>query len=353
MAPGSDPVREPGRRPAALRPRRRAAARAAAAGAAALLHRGRSAHMNAKQLKVIAIVLGVAVLLTLPRLFRGSGEEGTLDVGDGFSFAVTDTIAGVDIVLADDAGTVRLERTDAGWTVDGYMAEEPKIRDLLDVIGQLSSSELVARNPSNHAGLGVAEGGRRVEVRTAGGDVQQFHLGDRDTRSGGYFVRLPADDVVYRLDGPAGGYLNRDRDGWRPRLIASVDTAGVREVLMRRGDREAVLRRSDDGWLAGDAPADSALVQRLLSILPSVSASGFPTVEEEAAADFTLPDGWVEVFSEASADVTGRQLELSILLLEDEERGDWVARLADGTEAFRLSSLTVNRLLPEALVPVP
>ena len=309
--------------------------------------------MNAKQLKVIAGVLGAAVLLCLPLLFRDSGESGTLDVGDGFSFVVTDSITGVDIVLAENAGTVRLERTGAGWTVDGYVADDPKIRDLLDVIGQLSSSELVARNPSNHANLGVAEGGRRVEVRTAGGDVRRFQLGSRDTRSGGYFVRLPGDDVVYRLDGPAGGYLNRDRDGWRPRLIASVDTAGVREVLMRRGDREAVLRRSDEGWLAGDAPADSALVQRLLAILSSVSASGFPTEEEEAAADFMLADGSFEVFSEASADVTGRRLELAILLLEDEERGDWVARVADGTEAFRLSSLTVNRLLPEALVPVP
>ncbi|WP_420441787.1 DUF4340 domain-containing protein [Candidatus Palauibacter sp.] len=309
--------------------------------------------MNARQLKVIAVALGVAVLLCLPLLFRGSGEGGTLDIGDGFSFVVTDSIAGVDLVLADDAGTVRLERTDAGWTVDGYVTDEPKIRDLLDVIRQLSSSELIARNPSNHANLGVAEGGRQVEVRTVGGDVRRFHLGERDTRSGGYFVRLPGDDIVYRLDGPAGGYLNRDRDGWRPRLIASVDTAGVREILMRRGDREAVLRRSDEGWLAGDAPADSALVQRLLAILPSVSASGFPTDEEEAAADFTLADGSFEVFSEGSADVTGRRLELAILLLEDEERGDWVARIADGTEAFRLSSLTVNRLLPEALLPVP
>ena len=147
--------------------------------------------MNARQLKVIAVVLGVAVLLYLPRLFRDSGAGGTLDVGDGFSFVVTDSIAGVDIVVADDAGTVRLERTDAGWTVDGYVADEPKIRGLLDVIGRLSSSELIARNPSNHANLGVAEGGRQVEVRTVGGDVRRFHLGERDTRSGGDFVRLP------------------------------------------------------------------------------------------------------------------------------------------------------------------
>ena len=309
--------------------------------------------MNAKQLKVIAIVLGLAVLLYLPRLFRDSGAGGTLDVGDGFSFVVTDSIAGVDIALADGAGAIRLERTDAGWTVDGYAAEEPRIHDLLNVIGELSSAEIVARNPSNHANLGVAEGDRRIEVRTAGGDVRQFHLGDRDTRSGGYFVRHPGDDVVYRLNSPAGGYLNRDRDGWRPRLVASVDTVGVREILMRRGDREAVLRRGDDGWRAGDAPADSALVQRLLSLLPTISASGFPTEEEAAAADFTRADASFEVFSAGGADVTDRQLELSILLLEDADRGDWIAHLADGTEAFRLSNLTVNRLLPEALVPVP
>ncbi len=309
--------------------------------------------MNAKQLKVIAVVLGLAVLLYLPRLFRDSGEAGTLDVGDGFSVAVADSITGVNIVLAGNAGTIRLERAEAGWRVDGYVADEPKIRDLLDVIGQLSSAELVARNPSNHANLGVAEDGRRVEIRTADGEVRDFHLGDRDTRSGGYFVRLPGDDVVYRLDGPTGGYLNRDRDGWRPRLVASVDTAGVREVLMRRGDAEAVLRRSDEGWLASDAPADSALVQRLLVLLPSISASGFPTEEEVAAADFTFADASFEVFSAGGADVTDRQLELSILLLEDEERGDWIAHLTDGSEAFRLSSLTVNRLLPEALLPVP
>ena len=266
---------------------------------------------------------------------------------------MTDSIEGVDIELADGAGTIRLERTNAGWTVDGYVAEEPKVRDLLGVIGALSSAELVARNPSNHANLGVAEGGRRIGVRTAGGDVRHFRLGDRDTRSGGYFVRHPGDDVVYRLDGPAGGYLSRDRDGWRPRLVASVDTAGVREILMRRGDREAVLRRGDDGWLAGDAPADSALVQRLFSVLPAISASGFPTEEEAAAADFTLADASFEVFSAGGADVIDRQLELSILLLEDADRGDWIAHLADGTEAFRLSNVTVTRLLPEALVPVP
>ncbi|WP_419950715.1 DUF4340 domain-containing protein [Candidatus Palauibacter sp.] len=309
--------------------------------------------MNARQLKIVAIVLGVAVLLYLPRLFRDSGAGGSLEVGDGFSFAVADSVAGVDIMRADGAGTIRLERTADGWTVDGYVADEQKIRDLLDVVVDLSSEEIVARNPSNHDAMGVGEEGRRIEIRTDEGASLRFHLGTRDTRSGGYFVRIPGDPVVYRLDGPTGGYLSRERDGWRPRAIASVDTAGVREILIRRGEREAVLRRSDGNWMLGDAPADSSVVQRLLAVLPSVSASGFPTEEEEAGADFTRAHAAIEVFSAGSDDVTDRRLALSLRLLSDEDAGDWLARLADGREVFRLSGLTVDRLLPEDFLPEP
>ena len=309
--------------------------------------------MNARQLKIIAVVLGLAVLLFLPRLFRDSGAGGSLEVGDGFSFLVADTVAGVDIVLADGAGTIRLERTMDGWTVDGYVADEQKIRDLLDVVVDLSSAEIVARNPSNHEAMGVGEEGRRIEIRTAAGASLSFHLGTRDSRSGGYFVRLPGDPVVYRLDGPTGGYLSRERDGWRPRLIASVDTAAVREILIRRGEREAVLQRSDGDWLLGDAPADSSVVQRLLAVLRSVSASGFPTEAEEAGADFSRADAALEVFSAGSEDVTDRRLALSLRLLSYEDTGDWLVRPADGREVFRVSGLTVDRLLPEDLLPEP
>lgn len=309
--------------------------------------------MNARQLKIIAVVLGVAVLLYLPRLFRDGGEGGSLDVGDGFSLTVADSVSGVDIVLAAGAGTIRLERTDTGWTVDGYAADEPKILDLLAVVANLTSAEIVARNPANHDAMGVGEDGRRIEIHTDGGASLRFHLGDRDSRSGGYFARRPGDPVVYRLDGPAGGYLSRERDGWRPRLIASVDTAGVREILIRRGERETVLRRGDGGWLAGDAAADSATVARLLAILPSVSASSFPTREEETAADFSLADASLDVFSAGSDDVTDRRLELALRLLSSEARGDWLARLADGAEVFRITGLTVDRLLPEDLLPEP
>ena len=42
---------------------------------------------------------------------------------------------------------------------------------------------------------------------------------------------------------------------------------------------------------------------------------------------------------------------LSLLLIEDEEQGDWLVRHTAGSEVYRLATFTVNRLLPDNLTP--
>ncbi|MDX1578874.1 MAG: DUF4340 domain-containing protein [Gemmatimonadota bacterium] len=308
--------------------------------------------MNSRQLKIIAIVLAVAVLLYLPRVFRNEEGSGSVGAGDGFRFRLSDPIVRVDIIVQEEGDTIRLERDPAGWKVDGYAADEAKVDDLLGVLPDLASDQLVARNPANHPQMGLAgERGRRIEVYTEAGGPLAFLLGDRDLTAGGYYVRSPDAEAVFRLESPAGGYLGRDRDGWRPRTIASVDTAGVREILLRREGDEVVLRRDDAGWRVDGAAVDSVTAAGLLRVLSSLSATGFPTPEEESAADFSEPDASLDVFAEGEGDVTDRTLVLSLRLIEDAERGDWLVRRADGTEVYRLAEYTVRSLLPEDLLP--
>ena len=172
--------------------------------------------MNNKQLKLIVIVLGAAVLLYLPRIFRDDGSGGSIDVEDGFRFMLEDAVVTrIDINEPDNAGTIRLEYGSNGWTVDGYRADETKMENLLEVLPNLSSDVLVARNPTNHTNMGVSESGRRISVYTDGPGPLEFYLGNRDIRGAGYFVRIPGMDAVFRLDSPACGYLNRERNGWR------------------------------------------------------------------------------------------------------------------------------------------
>ena len=90
--------------------------------------------MNNKQLKLIAIVLGAAVLLYLPRIFRDDGSGGSIDVEGGFRFMLENAVTRIDIIEPDNAGTIRLEHGSNGWTVDGYRADETKIEHLLEVL---------------------------------------------------------------------------------------------------------------------------------------------------------------------------------------------------------------------------
>lgn len=302
--------------------------------------------MSRKQLLVIVALLALAALLYAPSLLRDDGG-GPAEADGVFALELAGSPTRINIVRHEEGDTIRLESEPEGWMVDGHPADSAKVGDLLDALDGLRATELVARNPANHAQLGVADStGVRVEVYAGAGDPAAFHLGERDIRAGGYYVRAPAEDRVFRLEGPAGGYLNRDPEGWRERTIAAVDTASVREMLLRRDGVELVLDRGPEGWRAGDAAADSASVQALLRLLPSLEATGFPSDSAAAAADFSDPGAEIDVFAEDGSDVTGRTLVLALRLVQGEEGGPWLVRLADGTEVYELSAYTVDRLVP-------
>ncbi len=306
--------------------------------------------MNPRQLKWIAILLGAAVALwLLPRLFRDDRRAGTVSAGAGFTFEVPDSVTRIDVIQGEPGDTIRLARGRSGWTVDGHPADSGKVSDLLGLIGDLRSDILVARNPANHPSMGVStDSARSIEVYTASGGPMTFLLGHRDLHAGGYFVRRPGADPVYRLEGPAGGYLGRAVEGWRDRTIASVDTAMAREILIRRPSGEVVLRRTEAGWrVGGEIVPDTSAVEDLLRQLPHLTASGFPTDEEAAATDFETPDAELDVFVESEGDVTGRQLMIALHFVQDEEQGDWLVRPADSPEVYRLAPYTARRLLPQ------
>ena len=302
--------------------------------------------MNNKQLKLIAIVLGAAVLLYLPRIFRDDGSGGSIDVEGGFRFMLENAVTRIDIIEPDDAGTIRLEHGSNGWTVDGYRADETKMENLLEVLPNLSSDVLVARNPTNHPRMGVSEAGRRISVYTDGPGPLEFYLGNRDIRGAGYFVRIPDMDAVFRLDSPVCGYLNRERDGWRPRTIAAIDTAQTQQIVLQRAGTETVLHRGDSGWTTDAAVVDSTALQGILGLLPNLSLTAFTAEEEAEAADFSQAQAAVDVFY-----ATEETPALSLLLIEDEEQGDWLVRHTAGSEVYRLATFTVNRLLPDNLTP--
>lgn len=328
--------------------------------------------MKRQNLIVILSILVVAVVAYLATLLVGGDDLGSISGTEGeFRVELDGEPRVIRIVDAAEGDTVRLERTASGWRANGGLADTSKVHSLLPVLDTVTADALIARNPDNHARLGVsADSARTVELRTVSGSTFRFLLGDRELATGGYYVRRPDEDEVYRVDGPLGGQLSRMPNAWREYSIAQLDTASVRSVRIRRGDEQLVLSRRDGGWETADAPADSAVVEEVLRSLARLEATGFPSDSALEIADFEAPEVTLEVFGAAGderAEEPLLRLDLIAPVLEAgeapaEEVGEapaeeaddtpaaepdeWIVRRGDG-ELYLLPSSRVEQLAPD------
>lgn len=306
--------------------------------------------MKKKHLYVILAALAIGLLLYAPTAIR-SPDDGSPAEGDGFALQGVEPAAIQRIrILHADGDTARLERTDRGWRMNGHEADSSHVADLLTAIDTMRATQVVARNPDNHARLEVtAETGRTVELHGASEARWRFIVGRRELGTGGYHVRLPEEDRVWLLHGPVGGYTGRNVEDWRERYVTRLDTARAREIVIREGGAEIALRRAGGVWTLGDGvPADSGVAGALLRRLAELRSSGFPPDSVAAAADFGEPDAMLSVFGAAEGDVTGRELLVSLRFARPDEDGPWLVKRAGEPDAFELAEATVGDLLPTA-----
>ena len=294
--------------------------------------------MNAKELVRALATLGVLVVLWGGFvLFRGS-------LTDPASRLPLPTLSETDLDGLDIIGrseTLRLARSGADWTVNGYAAEAEQVRKLLATIADSAvSSELVARSPASHARLGVDTAGRRVVFRRAGDTLLDLVVGSSGAGFLSVYARLAGADEVYQVRGPLGALVARDAASWRDRRIAAVAADSVERITIRHGRAETVLTRAGDAWMVGGVPADTATVGRLLGALADVQAVGFVSPAEADSLDFSRPDRRLTVL--------GRGADTLLDLLVDSTEAGFRVRAGGRPDAFQLDFWRVNELTPAA-----
>ncbi len=150
----------------------------------------------------------------------------------------------------------------------------------------------------------------------------------------------PVTDSAERVPDAAGA------DG-ATRPILLVDTAAVREVLIRRGGEELTLARRDGAWWVDEARAEPARVRALLVTLARLEGREAPTDTAAGDPDFSSPDAILRVFSrEETEDVIDRTLAASLRFVRRDGEDVWWVRPADEERAFEVPAATVARLLP-------
>ncbi|HSR41466.1 MAG TPA: DUF4340 domain-containing protein, partial [Longimicrobiales bacterium] len=182
--------------------------------------------MSERALKRILVLAAVIAIAYLAARVLGGGPSAPDDGGplaELLSGLESEAITAVTFVRPAD--TVRLERSDGGWTVNGFPADSGAVAGFLGGLAGSGTGGVVARNPANHARLGVAEDSAvALTISREGGDDLTLLVGDAGPSFPSVYVRLPGQDPVHLFQGRLRSPARRSVDQWRDREIVALDT---------------------------------------------------------------------------------------------------------------------------------
>ncbi|MGW8264916.1 MAG: DUF4340 domain-containing protein [Longimicrobiales bacterium] len=213
--------------------------------------------MSEKGLK--ALIGLVAVLCTMwatvTFLPRGGGTPGAPPeaLSSFFAGVTPEAVSTVRFQSPGDGDRLVLTRRGPDWTINGFRADSGTVAGFWDALGAAEVGDLVGSNPGNHPRLGVSpDSAWALEVEMAEG-ARTVLIGKSGTRYGTAYVRLPAQDEVYLLDGGLRPAVTRTLDDWRNKRVARVDTSRVQRIQLERDDTRMTLagRTRSGPWKTG------------------------------------------------------------------------------------------------------
>lgn len=249
--------------------------------------------MGSKQVGYVLIaliIIGVAGLVV--RLIAAGSSELTLEGILPVSPDVIDRVT----ITAPAGDEARLDKINDVWQVDREEAFVPKLNQLWTAAADIDGAQLVARNPANHARMGVQEG-QGINVAFWLGEFKQeeFIVGRWSQEVRLCYLRKPARSEVYAIPCPYGNIFDSRADGWRNPIVASIPRDAIESIEYEYPGENFVLRRVERGWLAENAdisePANVFAVNAVLGTLEGFIASGFAAEQETENLDFAGPGG--------------------------------------------------------------
>src|SRR5215468_270229 len=196
--------------------------------------------MNQRQLAILAAIALVSVGATAFVLRSGTQTIASDRRGERMFPALAAKASEITgLTIRQGADTLAVERRDGGFvlTESGFPVKVDPMRDLVASTIELRFEETRTSDPARYGELGLADpggtdGGKEVVLRTAGGELAAFVVGNRDATVGG-----PVGGVFVRLKGQPQTWLARgnvrlpsSRSDWFAPLELGVKRSDIKAV---------------------------------------------------------------------------------------------------------------------------
>lgn len=219
-------------------------------------------------------------------------------------------ITRVELTRAGD--TITFVREGSDWTIspEDYPADPGKIKDMLDVVEDLTLTELISESKNyQRYDLDEKDG---VDLKCWAQDDLRFELliGKAAESFNHTFVKLPGNHAVYHAQGNFRNKFDMEKDGFREKTVLSFDkeTIGVLHIETGEGNEtfKIVVASAAPGETEDKEPpaaqdpgskpewtndrgeeADGAKIQSLVTTLANLKCETY--LEGKSKEDFSAP----------------------------------------------------------------
>lgn len=142
--------------------------------------------------------------------------------------------------------SIILSKKDKRWyiTPQGYPADSNKVKDMLDIIGELTLTDLVSES-KNYNRYDLSND-KKITVRAwAEGDTlkREFEVGKAAPSFRHTFIKLAGDDRVYHARKNFRGKFDQTVENLWDRTVLSFDLNEIQEVEITKGKQSILLDR--------------------------------------------------------------------------------------------------------------
>jgi len=298
--------------------------------------------MNTKHLTTLAALAAVSVAATAWALRTSAPTVASDRRGERVVPSLKDKANDITgLAIRDGADTLTIERRDNRFVAadSGYPVKIDAVRDVVASSADLSFEEARTSDPARYGDLGLADpgakepsrnAGKEITLRTAGGELASFVVGNRDATvgglAGGVFIRLKAQPQTFLARGSVR--LPSIRSDWFVTFDLDVKRNEVKKIELMGGGRDSVTASANaekpGDLVLADVPekrtADTFKVSRLATLVESFTfqdvrkatkpADDARRMTVDAGAGLRLvltavgdiTQGWVQIAAEATAD---------------------------------------------------
>jgi hypothetical protein len=252
------------------------------------------------------------------------------------------------LTLTNGSGTVEAVKSDATWRIVAPVetaADDIALEAIVEAIAGAERQRLVVEGAEDLAPFGLAEPFATVVFARGDAPPVRVSAGKETPVGGSAYAAIDDSGDVYSALLALRTSLDKSLFDLRDRSVMNFNSGDINRVELRRNGLNAVLNRSDSGWIA-DAPfsgsADAQSVNSLLSTLTSADAAAFvtDTADEAALAAHGL-DAPRLTATLRSADDASHEL---IVGNEATEPAGYYAMRTGGTAIFVIESALLDEI---------